>query len=91
MKTYSELLAQKKALDDQIAKARKAESVLALAKVRSLINEFGFTAQQVFPWKPMTKKVAAKYMDPTSGATWSGRGREPKWIQGKDKDSFAIK
>lgn len=91
MKTYSELLAQKKALDDQIAQARRTESVVALETVRSLVNEFGFTAQQVFPWKPMTKKVAAKYMDPASGATWSGRGRAPKWIQGKDKDPFAIK
>jgi DNA-binding protein H-NS len=25
-----------------------------------LIAEFGFTAQQVFPWKPVVKSVAAK-------------------------------
>lgn len=41
------------------------------------------------------RKVAPKYRDPVSGATWTGRGRSPKWVtealaQGKSKESFAI-
>jgi len=32
----------------------------------------------------------AKYRDPESGATWSGRGREPSWLVGKDREAFAI-
>lgn len=31
-----------------------------------------------------------KYCDPVSGATWSGRGRAPGWIAGKDRDDFLI-
>ncbi|HJP60331.1 MAG TPA: H-NS family nucleoid-associated regulatory protein [Gemmatimonadaceae bacterium] len=31
-----------------------------------------------------------KYRDPVSGATWSGMGREPRWIAGKDRTAFAI-
>ncbi len=89
MTTYKELLAQKKALDQQIADARKTASKSALATVHELIAEFGFTAQQVFPWKPATK-AAAKYRDPLSGATWSGRGKPPKWIVGKDRAEFEI-
>ncbi len=90
MPSYSELLAQKKSLDAQIAQAHKAESVQALATVHELIAEFGFTAQQVFPWKPQPKKVAAKYRDPDTGATWSGRGKPPQWIAGKDREPFVI-
>jgi DNA-binding protein H-NS len=47
--------------------------------------------------KPARKKATRKlkapevvYKDPNSGAVWSGRGREPKWIQGQDRDQFAI-
>ena len=40
-------------------------------------------------------KVAAKYRHPDSGATWSGRGLQPKWladevVAGKSKDQFLI-
>jgi DNA-binding protein H-NS len=39
--------------------------------------------------------VAPKYKDPESGATWSGRGLKPKWLQaaiasGKDVAEFAL-
>lgn len=35
--------------------------------------------------------VAAKYADPKSGATWSGRGRAPAWIKdAKDRSRFLI-
>ena len=42
-----------------------------------------------------TKKVAAKYRDPASGNTWTGRGLQPKWVQaavaaGKKLEDFAI-
>ncbi|WP_442854270.1 H-NS histone family protein [Acidovorax sp. Leaf84] len=55
-----------------------------------VLNFFGFTAQQVFPWKPIVKKVAQKYRDEKSGATWTGRGRAPAWIAGKNRDDFLI-
>ncbi|MCB1989790.1 MAG: H-NS histone family protein [Burkholderiaceae bacterium] len=90
MTSYAELLAQKTLLDAQIAQAQKEESAQALATVRQLVTEFGFTAQQVFPWKPVPQKVAAKYRDPDTGATWSGRGKPPQWIAGKDRTPFVI-
>ena len=90
MSTYQELLNQKAALDQQIAVARKAQAKQALETVHELIAEFGFTAQQVFPWKPVVKSVAAKYRDPLTGASWSGRGRAPKWIEGKNRAEFLV-
>jgi DNA-binding protein H-NS len=66
MTTYQELIAQKKMLDQQIEDARKLESKAALASVQQLVKEFGFTAQQVFPWKPDGKKSAPAKM----ASTW---------------------
>jgi DNA-binding protein H-NS len=34
--------------------------------------------------------VPAKYRDPATGATWTGRGKEPAWIRGLDKKAFLI-
>ena len=91
MPTYSELLAQRNALDQRIKNIRETEAKQALAQIKDLITTFGFTAQEVFPWKPDVKKpVAAKYYDPESGASWSGRGKPPKWIDGKDRSQYEI-
>ena len=40
-------------------------------------------------------KVAAKYRDPNTGETWSGRGLMPKWLRaavdaGHSRDEFAV-
>jgi DNA-binding protein H-NS len=35
--------------------------------------------------------ITAKYLDPKSGATWSGRGRAPAWIaRAKDRSRFLV-
>ena len=88
--TLKDLLAQRAQLDAAISGARKEASEDALRKVHELVTEFGFTAQQVFPWKPIVKKVAQKYRDEKSGATWTGRGRAPAWIAGKNREDFLI-
>jgi DNA-binding protein H-NS len=40
-------------------------------------------------------RVAPKYKDPETGATWTGRGKQPKWLSahlsaGKSIDQFKI-
>lgn len=94
--TYKELLAQREALEKAIAQARQNEISAAVTKVRELVAEFGLTVQDVFPGrapkgagKPASK-VAAKYRDPATGQTWTGRGKAPKWIDGKDRNQFLI-
>mgnify|MGYP000910273162 CR=1 FL=1 len=91
MTSYQQLLSQKEELDRLIAQAQKKESTEALATVRQLIKDFGFTAQQVFPWEADKKaKAPTKYYDPNTGAKWSGRGKPPKWIAGKDYAQFLL-
>ena len=34
--------------------------------------------------------VAPMYRDPATGATWSGRGTEPAWLKGRDREAFKI-
>lgn len=34
--------------------------------------------------------VAPLYRDPATGATWSGRGTEPAWIKGRDRQAFRV-
>ena len=95
--SYKELLAQREALEQAIAQARQSEISSAVAKVRELVAEFGLTVQDVFPGRATksgapkaVSKVAAKYRDPATGQTWTGRGKAPKWIDGKDRAAFLI-
>jgi DNA-binding protein H-NS len=94
MSTVAQLLAQKAALDAQIEAARKAENADAIAKVKSLVAEHGLTHRDIFGGPKRGRKasglVAAKYRDPATGATWTGRGKAPKWIEGKDRTQFAL-
>jgi DNA-binding protein H-NS len=95
--SYKELLAQREALEQAIAQARQNEIASAVAKVRELVAEYGLTAQDVFPGRAgktvaskAVSKVAAKYRDAATGQTWTGRGKAPKWIEGKDRTAFLI-
>lgn len=94
MSTYKELLKQREVLEQQIKDARQREIAQAVAQVRSLVAEFGLTAQDVFPSGKVRSsthaKVAAKYRNPVTGDTWTGRGKPPKWIQGQDRAKFMI-
>lgn len=88
--SLKELLAAKAALDMEIAKARTSAAEAALSKVQKLVTDFGFTQQQVFPYIPAKTSAPAKYRDPSTGATWTGRGKPPNWIKDQDRDDFLI-
>jgi DNA-binding protein H-NS len=101
MESIQELLAQKAALEKKIAEAQRTAKADAIAKVKALMAEYGLTAADLAgkampgPKSEPGKKVAAKYRDPTTGQTWTGRGLKPKWLQaalsgGKSLDDFAL-
>lgn len=94
MSTYKSLLQQKAELEAKIAEARKAELAHAVKQARELVAQFDLTADDVFGGKKAATgprgTVAPKYRDPATGATWTGRGKPPKWIADKDRASFAI-
>ena len=97
MTSYKELLKQREALEQQIQAARQREIADALATVRATIQEYELTQADVFPAgrgrassAAKGAKVAAKYRDPATGATWTGRGKPPRWIQDQDRSKFEI-
>ena len=96
MSSLKDLLSQIETLQNQVAEVRQKEVGDAIAKVRAMIDEYQLTASDVFPGgktKSSTKKtgkVAAKYRDPLTGNTWSGRGLAPKWMAGKNKADYLI-
>lgn len=98
MASYKELLKQQEELLLKIEEARQRELADAIASVRKLVSEYGLTAQDVFPSgrkgggtsSRSGAKVAPKYRDPATGQTWTGRGKAPKWIEGKSREQFLI-
>jgi DNA-binding protein H-NS len=85
-------MAQRESLEKELAEARRKEERLALIEIVEKMREYGITLNELLGRKPETpvaaSEVAIKYRDPASGATWSGRGRAPQWIAGKDRDAF---
>lgn len=92
MSEYQNLLARKAELEAQIAQAQAEAKAKAVTEARALIQEHGLTAADVFPAPGKAKGSvgAPKYRDPATGATWTGRGKPPNWILGKDRAAFAI-
>jgi DNA-binding protein H-NS len=96
MSQYTELKAQIAKLQEQAEEARRAELEAVLADIRRKIVEYGLTAQDlglsvVRRGRPPKKEpLPPIYQDPKSGSTWSGRGKPPKWIAGKNRERFLI-
>jgi DNA-binding protein H-NS len=102
MATLQELLDQKAALDRQIAEAQRSSRATAVAQIKALMAEHGLTLTEVTisrfdkkSAKTTGSKVPAKYRDPQTGASWSGRGLKPRWLteelsRGKSISDFAV-
>ena len=87
-------------------KAKREEALRELvATFRKHLEAGGFTLEEALELlRPSRrgpvgrKKTAAarktagqpKYQDPKSGKTWTGHGRAPDWIKGKNREKFAI-
>ncbi len=98
--SLSELLAQKAAIEQQIADAQRHQRGDAIQKVRALMAENGLTLADIGSKgaaapKKITAKVAAKYRNAATGDSWSGRGLKPKWLTaalaaGRSLSDFAV-
>ena len=92
MATYQELKAQADALIKQAEEVRKMENREVIAEIRAAIREHGITADQLGfapAGKGSRKTAPAKYRDPLTGKTWSGRGRTPLWLDGP-REQYAL-
>jgi len=95
---YEEIQAKIADLQAQAEVAKREEKAQAISAARAMIDSYGITAKDLGLDKaPKLKtgpksgnKIAAKYRDPATGATWSGRGKTPRWINGADRSQYAI-
>jgi DNA-binding protein H-NS len=104
MSTVAELLAQKAEIEKKIAEAQREEKSSAIAQVKALMAQHGLSVADLASRAPVSgratsaksgAKVAAKYRDPSTGSTWSGRGLKPNWLKaaldsGKSLTDFAV-
>ena len=95
MSTYKDLLNERIALNQRIEEVRQNEIKVAVQSARELVAEFELTEQDVFGGTRRTNKksgkpVEAKYCDPVTGKTWTGRGKAPLWSADKNRDDFLI-
>jgi DNA-binding protein H-NS len=97
MSQYAELKAQIARLQAQADEARRTELSNVIEEIRNKIAEYGLTAQDLGfaaaarrGRPPKKAPLPPKYQDPKSGNTWSGRGKPPNWIAGKNRDRFLI-
>jgi DNA-binding protein H-NS len=95
MASYKDLQTQIEKLQKQADQAREKEVAAVVAQIRGMMSDYGISASDLGISARRKRKtgttVAPKYQNPQTGETWTGRGRAPKWIDGKDRTKFAIK
>lgn len=83
-KSYKDYQKEIAELQKKAEEARRSELAGAIAQIKSLMKQFNLTIKDLKLKdgklsKAAGKAVAAKYRDPVSGETWTGRGRSPAW------------
>lgn len=96
MTTYQEYKAKIAELENLAETARKNEITEAKEQVLAIMRQHGLSLADLAPVnksKPVKTRapVPVKYRDDASGQTWTGRGRAPKWLEGKDRDQYLVK
>ncbi|WGG48885.1 H-NS histone family protein [Rugamonas sp. DEMB1] len=95
MTSYVEYVEQIAKLQALAEAARKDEINEAIQKIKELMQLHGVTVEDISSGsraKPAKAKgaVAAQFKNPETGETWTGRGRAPRWLDGKEKEQFRI-
>jgi DNA-binding protein H-NS len=95
MTSYAEYVEQIAKLQSLAEAARQAEINDAIKTIKDLMQMHGVSIDDlsaVRRAKPTKAKgtVEAQFKNPETGETWSGRGRAPRWLAGKDKEAYRI-
>jgi DNA-binding protein H-NS len=89
---------------DELQAATRAEAVRTVAAliaehdmtahevglVRTRHIKPGRKGAPTFKQKAKRPPNPPKYRDPKTGATWTGNGKAPAWLNGQDRDEFLI-
>ena len=96
MTTYAEYVEQIAKLQSLAEAARQNEITGAVQQIKSLMQQYGITVADLSSTRSAKVSkakatVAAQFKNPETGETWTGRGRAPRWLDGKDREQFRIK
>jgi DNA-binding protein H-NS len=99
MDPYEELLARRDELEAQITAMRASRRPDVIAQIGRLMHEYEIGVEEITDWQGRQEeggdrrrgRVAPRYLDPKTGATWSGRGKRPRWMGSRNPDEFLIR
>ena len=82
------------AAEPELQEKQEEAKAALLAKWRAEAAESHLSLESILAGRKVRRgtgdKVAAKFRNLETGATWSGRGREPNWLKGKNREEFKI-
>ncbi|KVV52635.1 hypothetical protein WT27_28870 [Burkholderia territorii] len=94
MRKYGALLAQYEELRRELDLAREREIRQVVERVLAALEASGITYTDLVKYGRSASvaptRGAPKYWNRETGETWSGRGRAPHWIRGRDRAAFLL-
>lgn len=93
--TIRELQQQLGQLNLIVEEVRQKEKQARLKEIAEHVRQFGITEIELLRAagfiKARPQKAPAKYYDPNTGRSWSGKGARPGWLVGKNPDDYLIR
>lgn len=92
-----ELRKQQEAIDKRLKEKLESERKTVIQQIKNVVDMYKIPIDDLvvalggMKIKRKGVRASPKYKDPETGVTWSGRGKEPLWIRGKNRDDFLIK
>lgn len=84
---YTSLLRERAVLDAKIAESYGAMRLNAIDAARQLVARHDLRVDDLYV---AGRLIDAKYRNPKTGQTWTGKGRVPRWIEGQDRKPFEV-
>ena len=92
--SYAELAELRNQVDRMMVQKQNSERSALREKMTAMAKENGFDIRELLNGRKSKGKgsVAVKYRDPKNPAnTWTGRGRQPRWMAAATKGNKAKK
>ncbi|BBA42649.1 MULTISPECIES: H-NS histone family protein [Burkholderia] len=78
-----------------VEETRQQEKQAILAEIGEHVKAYGITEIELLRAagfiQATRKKAPAKYYDPDTGQSWSGKGARPRWLVNKNLDDYLIR
>lgn len=96
MPTYKEYMQQIEHLTVLAEAARAEELKTAKDQVLQIMRDYGMSPADLMDSAKSGPKrkhppSTVLYKDPDSNKTWTGRGRMPSWLEGKNREDLLVK